>query len=154
MQLSPHFTLDEMTRSATARAIGDPNQPDAAATACLQTLCGQVLEPVRAHFGRPVRINSGYRSLRTNRAVGSGDSSQHRRGEAADIEIAGISNAEVAVWIRDNLTFDQLILESYTRGVPGSGWVHVSYRADRLRKSVLTMTMAPHGPVYSSGINA
>jgi zinc D-Ala-D-Ala carboxypeptidase len=154
MQLSPHFSLAEMTRSATAQSIGDPNQPGPAELANLKTLCAKVLEPIRMHFGQPVRINSGYRSPRTNRAVGSSNGSQHRLGEAADIEIQGIENAAIAIWIRDNLIFDQLILENYRRGVAGSGWVHVSYRTGRLRPSVLTMTMASHGPVYSRGINA
>jgi zinc D-Ala-D-Ala carboxypeptidase len=153
MNLSPHFTLAEMTASATARSIGDPNQPDAATLEKLKILCREILEPIRAHFGQPVRINSGYRSLRTNRAVGSKDTSQHRLGEAADIEIHGISNAEIAIWVRDTLSFDQVILESYRPGVAGSGWVHVSYRAGRLRQSALTMTMGSHGPVYSTGIN-
>lgn len=153
MQLSPHFTLEEMIRSATAQDIGDPNQLGPAEIDNLKILCERVLEPVRAHFGFPVRINSGYRSLRTNRAVGSSDRSQHRLGEAADIEIQGITNAEIAIWIRDHLNFDQLILENYRRGVAGSGWVHISYREGRLRKSVLTMTLAGHGPVYTNGIN-
>lgn len=154
MQLSPHFTLEEMTRSATARSIGDSNQPGTVETNNLRTLCEKVLEPIRTHFGMPVRINSGYRSPRTNRAVGSSNTSQHRLGEAADLEIQGIENADIARWIRDNLDFDQLILENYVRGIAGSGWVHVSYRAGRLRKSVLTMTLGSHGPVYSKGINA
>jgi zinc D-Ala-D-Ala carboxypeptidase len=153
MNLSPHFTLEEMTLSATARSIGDPNQPDAAALTNLKILCSEVLEPIRMHFGLPVRINSGYRSPRTNRAVGSSNTSQHRLGEAADLEIHGISNADIAFWVRDNLKFDQLILENYKRGVAGSGWVHISYRTGRLRQKSLTMTLASHGPVYSNGIN-
>ena len=153
MNLSPHFTLAEMTASATARAIGDPNQPGPAEISKLRILCERVLEPVRMHFGLPVRINSGYRSPRTNRAVGSSNTSQHRVGEAADFEIQGISNADVAIWVRDNLAFDQLILENYTRGIAGSGWVHVSYREGRLRQKSLTMTMASHGATYTNGIN-
>ncbi len=153
MNLSQHFTLVEMTASATARSIGDPNQPGPSEISNLRILCERVLEPVRAHFGLPVRINSGYRSPRTNRAVGSSNTSQHRVGEAADFEIQGIGNADVAIWVRDNLAFDQLILENYKRGVAGSGWVHVSYRDGRLRQKSLTMTMASHGAVYSNGIN-
>jgi zinc D-Ala-D-Ala carboxypeptidase len=154
MQLSEHFSLAEMTNSETAHRIGDPNQPGPAETNALRTLCASVLEPVRAHYGKAVRVNSGYRSPRTNAAVGSSDTSQHRAGEAADIEIDGITNADLACWIRDNLDFDQLILESYKPGVAGSGWVHVSYRANRLRKKVNTMTMGSHGAVYTDGINA
>lgn len=154
MQLSEHFSLAELCASDTARRIGDANQPGAAEIAALTLLCAKVLEPVRAHFGKPVRVNSGYRSARTNAAVGSKETSQHRRGEAADIEIAGVSNAVLARWIRDNLTFDQLILEAHRAGDPNSGWVHVSYRKGRTRKSVLTMTLGSHGAVYTAGIGA
>ncbi len=154
VRLSAHFTLDELTASETARRIGDPNRPAAPETTALKRLCDKVLEPVRAHFGKPVRINSGYRSPRTNAAVGSSETSQHRRGEAADIEIEGVGNAVLARWIRDHLIFDQLILEAHRPGDPNSGWVHVSYRAGRARKSVLTMTLGSHGAVYSQGIAA
>lgn len=149
MNLSPHFSLAEMTRTSQPYA----NVPTASEIASLRTLCVKVLEPIRAHFGRPVKINSGFRSKLVNKAVGSSDKSQHRAGEAADIEIDGVSNADLARWIAANLTFDQLILEAYRPGVAGSGWVHVSYRTGRLRRSILTMTMGSHGPVYSTGIN-
>ncbi len=138
MKLSEHFTLAEFTKSATAEQRGIPNEPTAAHVCKLRALCENVLEPVRAHFGKPVRITSGYRSPALSKAVGSSSRSQHCKGEAADFEITGVSNYEVARWIRDNLRFDQLILENYVQGHPNSGWIHVSYREDRARKSVLT----------------
>lgn len=150
MNLSPNFTMDELTKTSQPFA----NVPGPVETAKLRTLCEKVLEPIRAHFGKPVRVNSGYRSPRVNAAVGSKSTSQHMLGEAADIEIDGVSNADLAKWIRDNLKFDQVILEAYRPGVAGSGWVHVSYRVGRLRQSALTMTMGTHGAVYSKGINA
>lgn len=150
MNLSPHFTLAELTH--TNRPF--PNDPGPVQLANLKTLCETVLEPVRAHFGKPVRVNSGYRSAKVNAAVGSKAGSQHMLGEAADIEIDGVPNADLARWIRDNLAFDQLILEAYHPGQPSSGWCHVSYRKGRLRKQCLTMTMQSHGAVYSNGINA
>jgi zinc D-Ala-D-Ala carboxypeptidase len=149
MKLSPHFTLEEMTR--TSKPF--PNVPPTVEMQALKNLCEEVLEPIRAHFGKPVRINSGYRSPKVNAAVGSKPTSQHAKGEAADLEIDGVSNAEVAKWIRDNLVFDQLILENHKPGDPNSGWVHVSYRNGRARRSVLTMTLGSHGPVYSEGIS-
>jgi hypothetical protein len=152
MKLSPNFTLAEMTASATARSIGDPNIPGPKQILSLQTLCEKILEPVRCAFGKPVRVSSGYRSRRTNAAVGSKETSQHRLGEAADIEIEGVTNAQLAIWIRDNLKFDQLILEAYRPGVAGSGWVHVSY-GPRMRQKVMTMRLGSHGPVYTNGIN-
>lgn len=153
MKLSPHFTLAEMTASTTAARIGDSNRPQLTAHVdALKLLCLKVLEPVRAHFGRPVRVNSGYRSAKTNAAVGSSPTSQHRRGEAADIEIDGVSNADLAAWIADHVEFDQLILEAHRSGDPNSGWVHVSYAVGRNRRQVLTMTIGTHGPVYAAGL--
>lgn len=138
MRLSPNFTLAEMTRSDTAARLNIRNEPDADQIESLRTLCLKVLEPVRAHFGRPVRITSGFRSPRLCVAIGSASTSQHARGEAADFEIPGVDNLQVATFIRDHLRFDQLILENYTRGDPNSGWIHVSYRATRFRQDVLT----------------
>lgn len=147
--LSPNFSLAEMC--VTSQPF--PNVPRPAEIAYMTTLCVEVLEPLRAHFGRPVHVNSGYRALAVNRAVGSKDTSQHPKGEAADVEIEGVPNADVARWIRDHLVFDQIILENYRPGVPGSGWVHVSYRKGCNRKQCLTMTLGSHGAVYSTGIN-
>lgn len=148
MRLTEHFTLAEMTKTAMPFA----NNPSQVEVTALRILCERVLEPIRAEFG-PVRVNSGYRSSQVNAALGSSDKSQHRKGEAADIECPAVANVVLAKWIRDNLDFDQLILEAYKPGIPDSGWVHVSYRTGRLRKNVLTMTMGSHGPVYSQGIN-
>lgn len=146
-RLSPHFTLEEFTRSATARRLNIDNTPGAADIAAMRALCRAILEPVRLHFGgKPVRITSGYRCPRLNKAVGSSWRSQHRKGEAVDFEIPGVSNYDVARWIRDNLVFDQLILENYVRGDPNSGWVHVSYREDRARHSVLTYARRKYFP--------
>lgn len=138
MQLSPHFTLSEFTSSATAAKLGIANTPSSYRIGKMKALCANLLEPVRAHFGGPVRITSGFRTPALCRAVGSSAASQHARGEAADFEVAGISNYDVASWIRDTLAFDQLILENYTRGLPNSGWIHCSFRTDRARREALT----------------
>lgn len=138
MMLSTHFSLAEFTFSQTAVSLGIQNVPSAAQVEAMKILCRQLLEPVRAHFRKPVRITSGFRTPELCLAVGSSTGSQHARGEAADFEIAGIANPLVAAWIRDNLAFDQLILENYVRGQPNSGWIHCSYRSGRLRREVLT----------------
>lgn len=138
MRLSEHFTLAEFTRSATATKYGIDNTPNYRQVLALRTLCQEVLEPVRAHFGKPVRITSGFRTPALCKKVGSSRFSQHAKGEAADFEITGVSNYDVACWIRDNLTFDQLILENYIRGQRNSGWIHCSYRDGRARKQSLT----------------
>ena len=126
MKLTPHFTLDEMVKSQTALRLGLDNTPDTDEMKSLLALCENVLEPVRIHWAKPVVVNSGFRALRVNRAIGSRDSSQHAKGEAADIEIPGIDNLVLYYWIAEELDFDQLILEFYN-GEPSSGWVHVSY---------------------------
>ena len=138
MQLSPNFSLAEFTASATAKAQGIANTPGTRQIAAMQLLCAKVLEPLRSHFGKPVRITSGFRSIKLCLAVGSSSTSQHAQGEAADLEIPGIDNVTVATFIRDRLPFDQLILENYIRGQPNTGWIHVSYRDGRLRHDVLT----------------
>ena len=138
MQLSAHFSLDELTKSQTAIRKGIANDPGPTEVAALRLLCEKVLEPVRRHFGKPVYINSGYRSPRLNRSVGGSSTSQHCKGEAADIEIPGVANGAIATWIRDNLVYDQLILEAYSAGQPSSGWVHVSFRAGPCRRDCLT----------------
>lgn len=136
MKLSKNFSLDELTKSQTALRMGIDNEPTPGDLYNLSQLCDNILQPVREHFGKPVTVSSGYRSVALCEAIGSSAKSQHAKGEAADFEIVGIDNKEVAVWIRDNLNFDQLILEFYKDGEPSSGWIHCSY-SDNNRGSVL-----------------
>ena len=136
MKLSKNFSLDELTKSQTALRMGIDNEPTPGDLYNLSQLCDNILQPVREHFGKPVTVSSGYRSVALCEAIGSSAKSQHAKGEAADFEIMGIDNKEVAVWIRDNLNFDQLILEFYKDGEPSSGWIHCSY-SDNNRGSVL-----------------
>ena len=144
MRLSPHFQLHEFTRSQTAARRGIDNRPPPEAVAALGRLCETLLEPVRARFGRPVLVSSGYRAPALNRAIGGAANSQHVRGEAVDIEIAGIANPALAVWIRDHLAFDQLILEAHVPGDPQSGWVHLSLAHDRPQRGQV-LTASPRG---------
>lgn len=154
MQMSKNFTLQEFTKSQTAVRKGINNTPRGLHLHNAEKLIQNVIQKVRDHFG-PTVINSGYRSPELNSAVGGSPKSQHCKGEAADIEVPGVPNADVASWIRDNLDFDQLILEFYTPGVPDSGWVHVSYKADGSnRQSILTATRVDGETKYSLGINA
>jgi len=140
-QLTPHFKLVEFVKSPTADRLGIDNTPPPEAVEAIKLVVGRVLEPVRERFG-PTHVNSGYRCHDLNNAVGSKDTSQHRKGQAVDFECPPHSNADVAAWIRDNLDFDQLILEFYTPGDPLSGWVHASYVPTGNRKQVLTITKA------------
>ena len=154
MNLSKNFTLAEMTKSETALRHGIDNTPGEAEIAALKLLAEKVLQPVRDHFGKGVKVNSAYRSPAANQKVGGSPTSDHCRGQASDIEIPGVPNAELAQWIRDNLEFRQLILEFYTPGVPDSGWVHVSYVADDNKKQVLTATKKDGKTVYLEGLVA
>ena len=122
--LSPNFTLEEMVKSQTAERRGIPNVPELHHIEAMEALCENILQPIRDEFG-PFIVSSGFRSAELCLAIGSTINSQHAKGEAADFEVGGIDNADLAMWIRDNLPFDQLILECYTGG--NSGWVHCSY---------------------------
>ena len=154
MQLSKNFSLNELTKSDTALRHDMDNTPPPEAIECLRALCDNVLQPVRDHFGKSVRVNSGYRHPDVNAKVGGSKTSDHCKGMAADIEIAGVPNHELAQWIADNLEYRQIILEFYTRGVPDSGWVHVSYNPDDNKKQLLTATKVDGKTTYLSGLLA
>ena len=134
MNLTANFTLEEMCKSETALRHDMDNLPGEQEIAALKLLCEKVLQPVRDHYGKGVKVNSGFRHPEVNAKVGGSKTSDHCRGQAADIEIPGVANADLAEWIKDNLEFRQLILEFYTPGIPDSGWVHVSYVAEDNKK--------------------
>ena len=152
MKLTKNFSLNEMTKSQTALRRGIDNEPNNDEIDNLRILCEYVLQPVREHFDKPVTINSGFRSSELNKAIGGSGTSDHCKGMAADIEIAGIDNSVIAEWIEENCDFDQLILEFYTPGIPDSGWVHVSYKSEGNRKSVLTAMKENGKTVYKQGL--
>jgi len=154
MNLSPNFTLAEMTKSETALRHDMDNTPGEAEISALKLLCEKVLQPIRDHYGKGVKVNSGFRHPEVNAKVGGSKTSDHCRGQAADIEIPGVANAELAEWIRDNLEFRQLILEFDTPGIPDSGWVHVSYVAEDNKKQVMTATKKDGKTVYLPGLVA
>jgi zinc D-Ala-D-Ala carboxypeptidase len=154
MNLSQNFSLAEMTKSETALRLDLPNDPEPDHLENMKALAENVLQPVRNYFGMGVKVNSAYRHPDVNKAVGGSTTSDHCKGMAADIEIPGIPNAELAEWIQDNLEFRQLILEFYTPGVPDSGWVHVSYNPSDNKKQVLTAMKENGKTVYKPGLIA
>ena len=145
MKLSDHFTLEELCKSQEAVRRGIDNTPDPETPEgrevieSLRRVCAEILEPVRVHFGKPFSPSSGYRSPALNEAIGGSKNSQHMKGQAADFEVPGVPNHELAAWVRDNRQFDQLILEFYTPGQPKSGWVHCSLKAEANRQQALTI---------------
>lgn len=154
MNLTTNFSLHELTKSETALRLDLDNTPDEQATENLRLLCEMVLQPVRDHYGKGVKVNSAYRSPESNAAVGGSKTSDHCKGMAADIEIPGVANADLAQWIMDNLDYTQLILEFYTPGIPDSGWVHVSYDPANLKKQELTATKVAGKTQYLPGLVA
>ena len=151
VRLSKNFTIQEFTKSQTAIRQGLDNTPSTLHLHSAKLLFGNVVQPVRDNFG-PTVINSGYRGPTLNEAVGGSSKSQHCKGEAVDIECPGVANYDVASWIESNLDFDQLILEFYTPWIPDSGWVHVSYKTEGNRKSVLTAMKENGKTVYKPGL--
>jgi len=137
MQLSGHFSLSELTKSQTAERKGISNKPTLEHIENLTELCTHILEPTRRNFGKPMVITSGYRSEELCEAIGSRTTSQHAKGEAADFEMFGLDNKSLAKYIKNNLIFDQLILEFYNQDDPSSGWVHCSYNKEENRKEAL-----------------
>ncbi len=141
MTISTNFPLKDVQYSKTAEKLGIDNTMPSVYYGNAQNIAKYVLEPVRLHFGKPFRPTSWYRSQKLNIAVGGSPTSDHMLGLAADIKITGVSLMALAEYIRDNLDFDQLILEP--------GWVHVSYRKAENRKQVKTWV----GPLkYTPGL--
>lgn len=133
MNLSAHFTFDELTRTSQT-ALQSKNREEAQAFIPSLTELAELLEVVRAHFGKPLKINSGFRGAAVNAGTpGSSKTSQHMKGEAADIAMPGVDDAELHRWIvRDSgLKYGQCILER----PPGRSWVHVSICGTRDPKS-------------------
>ena len=151
MKLSENFTLAEYEKSQTALRHGLDNSVPEALMPNVLDLFENVVQKVRDHFG-PTVINSGFRGPELNSKVGGSSKSQHCKGEAVDIEVPGYSNYEVACWIKENLEFDQLILEGYTSNDPNSGWVHCSYKASGNRKESLTADFSTGKAVYEPGL--
>ena len=123
VRLSRNFTLREMTRSTTADRFGLDNSPNPAEIENLRKLCLQILQPARDALG-PLTVTSGFRSEQVNRRVGGVPMSHHRLGYAADIIPVSVSARRFADWVRDNVAFDQVILEGGTPQNPR--WIHVS----------------------------
>tara|TARA_R100000900_G_scaffold127094_1_gene101834 strand:- start:146 stop:622 length:477 start_codon:yes stop_codon:yes gene_type:complete len=127
-KLSNNFSLKEFEKSFVAKRKNIDNCVyERKVFKNLQGLCENIVQPVRDYFKIPFSPNSGYRSLNLNRYIGSADTSQHVLGQAVDLEIARVDNEELFNFIKDELNFDQVILEYYDGVNSSSGWVHVSY---------------------------
>lgn len=152
MKLSENFTLLELIKSDAALRLGLDNTPSQGVINNLHALVTHVLQPIRNNYGKPIRISSGYRNESVNAAIGGSKTSDHMQGFAADIEVSGVTNYDLAKWIKDNLKFTQVILEFYTMGVPDSGWVHVSYDPKSLKNQDLTAIKKDGKTIYLTGL--
>lgn len=144
MNLTKDFTLEEMTRSEAATRHGFKEQftPNEEIKANLKLLCENILQPLREKLRVKIQVTSGYRSKRTNNAIGGSETSQHVFGQAADINVNGISTMELCRKIKEfDLPFDQLIEEF-------GQWVHVSY-SERNRRQVLQATKKGRATKYA-----
>lgn len=147
MKLSEHFELKEFTWNS----YGLANEMPANVIPILREFCGNILEPLRAHVGRPVGITSGYRSTELNRLVGGTADSYHRATPtrcAADIQVPGLPLTQVFQWLceESGLPFDKVILE---RGkcpdTEADDCIHIQYRSDHPRR------LAFLGPTHGQG---
>lgn len=135
MQLTEHFTLSELTRSDTADRKHIDNTPTVEVVANLRALCRNVLEPARVSFGAPIYVTSGYRCPALNAAVGGKPTSQHLRGEAADLQVQGVRNLKrLYKVIKSHGIFDQLLYET---NKSGAKWIHVSYTSYGNRRQAI-----------------
>ena len=140
MKLTANITIDELNKSQIAERKGINNNPNPQQIENLKNLAINILQPVRSHFDRPLIISSGFRCAQLCVEIGSKITSQHTAFDgaaAADFEIPGVDNRELALWIKNELEFDQLILEFYRDNEPTSGWIHCSYSTDQNRHQSL-----------------
>lgn len=144
MKISKHLELSELTRSESAKRLGVSNMPPTEHIENLKQLAEHIFEPIREHFGKPIRISSGYRSAILNKAVGGSNTSQHSLGQAIDIDMDGtdIKNIDIFNFIK-TLPFDQLINEF------DYAWVHVSY-SPKNRKQILKAIKSNGKTIYQN----
>lgn len=132
------------SQTATRKNIEEQFQPSQTVVENLKKLCEHVLQPLRDHIGKSIRVTSGYRCKRLNKAIGGSVTSQHSEGKAVDIEVDGFTNEELFNFIVNlKLPFDQLILE-----FPPNGWIHISYDDKRNRREKLIATKKGGKTIY------
>lgn len=148
--LSKHITYKESVHSDTAKRLGILNKPDENQLKYMKDLATRIFEPLREHFGVPIYISSFFRSRALNKALKGATSSQHMYGQAMDIDadtFGQITNKQIFDYIKDNLPFDQLILENVSSDGTG-GWVHVSLNGYDNRREILIMEIVNNKQIY------
>ena len=149
-KISEHISYKEATFSQTATRKDIDNTPNEEVLCRMKAVAENIFEPLRAHVGGPIKINSFYRSINLNVAIGGAKSSQHTRGEAIDIDdtFGHMSNKDMFEFIKDELDFDQLIWEFGDDNNPA--WLHVSYVSnENNRRRVLKASKQQGQTVYN-----
>jgi zinc D-Ala-D-Ala carboxypeptidase len=139
MKLTENLSLAEVTYSATALRKGIVNEPTVTHLINLKAVANNIFQPCRDYFGKPLAVTSGYRSKALNDLIGGAKSSQHCKGEALDLDaqvFGGFTNLELFLYIKDHLSFDQLIGE-FPDNMGEYAWVHCSYKEEGNRGEVL-----------------
>ena len=151
MKLSKNFSLIEFTKSQTAIRKGIDNKPTNLHLASLTVLCNEILQPLRDWYLKPITINSGYRSEELNKAIGGSKTSQHCKGQAADIDTVS-DNIKLFFYIKDNLEYDQLLAEFEQDG--NIAWIHVSYNPSGINRNETRIARKVNGkteyPFYTA----
>lgn len=147
MIITKNLTLQELIDSNTAKAKGIDNSPTNEHLRNLIEIANNIFQPLRDGIGKPIRISSGYRSEKLNKAVGGSKTSQHNKGQALDlVATTGFTNKDIFDYIKNNLEFDQMIWEFGTDKNPD--WVHISYNKGKNRKQVLKAIKKDGKTVY------
>lgn len=133
-KISNHISFKEATYSNTAIDKGIPNEPNSEQLSNMKRVAELVFEPLRSWYGKPIKINSFFRSEKLNVAVGGAKNSDHKFGRAIDISAGSkVENKKLFDWLKANVEYDQLINEYDYR------WIHVSYNINKNRKQVLVI---------------
>ena len=145
MKISDHITYAEAIHSNTAKRRGIDNTPSEVQVLSMKLLADKVFEPLRKWVGGPIKVNSFFRSIALNEAIGGAASSQHCKGQAIDIDdvYGRKTNAEMYKWIQENLDYDQMIWEFGTDTQPN--WIHVSYVSKEENRNKCLKAYKEHG---------
>ena len=145
MKISDHITYAEAIHSNTAKRRGIDNTPNEVQVLSMKLLADKIFEPLREWVGGPIKVNSFFRSVPLNEAIGGAASSQHCKGQAIDIDdVYGYkTNAEMYKWIQENLDYDRMIWEFGTDTQPN--WIHVSYVSKEENRNKCLKAYKEHG---------
>ena len=134
--ISKHISYLEATHSDTAKAKGISNVPNEVQLAAMKLVAEKCFEPLREWYGKPIKINSFYRSHELNKAVKGSKTSDHVKGMAIDLDAgSNAENLKLFNWLKDNVEYKQLIYEYGDKS--GPEWVHISYDPNNLKTQLL-----------------